>query len=570
MSPDRVSNPFALLGQAEPPAAPVRLAGGGEPKLQVGWGSFHQSLASSARVLFHGPAAPKNFLSGGFFKDCWIERRIPRRAVIAAALWHIVFLVLPFPQLPAPARRNPAFENFQLTWSGPINDLPLLEIPGKKAKPSPRGAPEKPLPPEGAGAFHPRQRIFTDPVHPTHPRQTQINPAAPFEPPKILPNLPNIVQLARAAGPVRPRLQISEETLARLRPRKTRAATLTSAPLPDMPAFEQRPAEINLPASPNAPARPKLELNTGAAPRVAQREQTGDAGPAPDVMGMQTSPGNEKPATLIALSAAPAPPAANVPPPQGNLSARIAISPEGTQRGAPGGLPNGTPGTTGGAGGGPGSSGGAGTGAGAGKNSIGVSISGGNPREGSGVSGLGGAAKISAPSPHALRTRPDPKEKMEDVPERTGPPNFAALPAGAKPEQIFVSKQIYTLHVNMPNLNSATGSWILNFSELRGNADGPRIISADLAGPVPLKKVDPKYPPTLINERVEGEVVLYAVIRHDGSVDSIQLVHGIDEQLDSNAMAALSQWKFRPAARQGTSVDLEAIVHIPFHAPELR
>ena len=30
-------------------------------------------------------------------------------------------------------------------------------------------------------------------------------------------------------------------------------------------------------------------------------------------------------------------------------------------------------------------------------------------------------------------------------------------------------------------------------------------------------------------------------------------------------MSALSQWKFRPATKQGTPVDLEAIVHIPFH-----
>ncbi|HXM89924.1 MAG TPA: energy transducer TonB, partial [Candidatus Dormibacteraeota bacterium] len=66
---------------------------------------------------------------------------------------------------------------------------------------------------------------------------------------------------------------------------------------------------------------------------------------------------------------------------------------------------------------------------------------------------------------------------------------------------------------------------------------------------------------------VEGEVVLYAVIRADGSVDSVELVRGIDQQLDANAMEALSQWKFRPATRQGAPVDLEAIVHIPFHAP---
>jgi hypothetical protein len=48
------------------------------------------------------------------------------------------------------------------------------------------------------------------------------------------------------------------------------------------------------------------------------------------------------------------------------------------------------------------------------------------------------------------------------------------------------------------------------------------------------------------------------------------LVSGIDDQLDANAMQALSQWKFRPATKQGTPVELEAIVHIPFHAPSDR
>ncbi|HYL67592.1 MAG TPA: energy transducer TonB, partial [Candidatus Limnocylindria bacterium] len=72
------------------------------------------------------------------------------------------------------------------------------------------------------------------------------------------------------------------------------------------------------------------------------------------------------------------------------------------------------------------------------------------------------------------------------------------------------------------------------------------------------------------SEHVEGEVILYAILRGDGSVDSIQLVRGLDEQLDANAMNALSQWKFRPASKQGVPVELEAIVHIPFRAPAER
>lgn len=542
---------------------------GWAPKLEVEWGSFHQGIGSSVAAVLSRAAVPKNFLAGGFFKDSWVERRIPRRAVIAAALWHFVFLAMPFPQLPAAVRHYSAFENTELTWSGPINDLPWLEMKRAKAKPSPRGEPKKPLPPEGADAFHPRQRILTDPVHPTHPRQTLINSAALPEPPKILPNLPNIVQFQQLSGPARPRLQISQEALAKLRPRQQRRATVTAAPLPDVAAMEQKPAEIAMPVLPNAPARPKLELNAGAAPRVAPRAQSGDAGPAPEVNTAQAGVSNGNSATFIALSATPAPPAPVAQLPQGNLAARISISPEGKQPGVAGGSPNGTAGAKGNAGGSPESSGGAGAGSG-GKNNMDASISGGHPPVNNGISGLGGSPKISASAPHALITRPDPHTNVDDVPVRTGPPNFAALPPGAQPEQIFVSKKIYKMLVNMPNLNSATGSWILNFTELRVNSDAPRIASSDISGPSPLRKTDPKYPPTLINERVEGEVVLYAVIRRDGSVDSIQLVHGIDEQLDANAMEALSQWKFRPASRQGSPVELEAIVHIPFHIPSER
>jgi len=553
MSLNQASNAFDLLGQAEKPAEPVRLKTGDGPTLEVGWGSFHQGIGSSLAALFSRAAVPNNFRIGGFFKDSWVERRIPRRALVAAALWHLVFLILPFPQLPAAARHFSAFDNTELTWSGPITDLPLLEAKSPKAKPRPRGEPEKPLPPEGADAFHPRQRIFTDPVRPNHPRQTLINSAAPMEPPKILPDLPNIVQLQQMAGPPRPRLQISEEALAKLRPRERRVARVRAEPLPEITSFDQKIGDVAMPLSSNAPARPKLELNAGAAPRVARRAQEGDAGPAPEVGAAQSSASNGNSATFIALSAAAAPPAPIAQIPQGNLAARISISPEGKQPGVPGGSPNGPPSATGGAGGGTG-----------GKTGMDISISGGNPPSNNGISGLGGSPRISAPAPRTLITRPDPRAKPEDAPERTGPPNFANLPAGAQPEQIFASKKIYKMLVNMPNLNSATGSWILNFSELRVSAEGPRISSSDISAPVPLRKVDPKYPPSLMSERVEGEVVLYAVIRRDGTVDSIQLVHGIDEQLDENAMQALSQWKFQPGARQGSTVELEAIVHIPF------
>jgi TonB family protein len=559
MSLEQTKGPFNLLGQVEPFSFPVHLPGPLAPHLDVEWGSFHQGTGSSVSALFERTPPPLGLSQPDFFKDCSIARRIPRLALIAAALWHVALVALPFPHSAFTPRRNPAFDNVELTWSGAINDLPLLEIPRQAPKPSSSKASDTTPAPQGADAFHPRQRIFTDPVHPTHSRQTLVNPAAPMEAPKLLPNLPNVVQLQEVAAPAKPRLLISQEMLKELRPRQRRAATVAvTAPQPDLPGATSQPADLALVPALNAPARPTLQINANAAPRAAQRTQEGDAGPAPEVGASQPSASKDSPATLIALSSAPAPPAPVNQPPQGNLAARVSISPEGMHRGVPGGTPNGQPGN-GSTGDKSDASGSANGGA------VGISISGGNPVAKTNISGLGGAAKLSATSPRAMARRSQ-SDVADDSTDRTGPPNFAILPPGAKPEQIFASKRVYTLNVNMPNLNSPTGSWILNFSELH-TAPGPHVTSTDLAGPLPTRKVDPKYPQSLIADRVEGEIVLYAVIRRDGSVDGIQLVRGLDTELDANAVRALAQWKFQPATKAGDPVELEAIVHIPFRLP---
>ena len=104
----------------------------------------------------------------------------------------------------------------------------------------------------------------------------------------------------------------------------------------------------------------------------------------------------------------------------------------------------------------------------------------------------------------------------------------------------------------------------MNFAQLDENANPPFKPKGVLSGPEPTHQVDPKYPSSLIDEHVKGEVILYAIIRKDGSIDSIQLVHSLDPQLDRNAIEALAQWRFRPGTRAGVPTDIEAVIHVPF------
>jgi TonB family protein len=544
MSLSSANGALNLLGQAAtavPLVAPRLPAGSEGPRLDVGWGEFHQGVGSSARALV-ARGGVKGFASAGFFKDCWIESRWPRRAIVAALLWHVAFLAMPFPQGALQPKKVSGLENFQLTWSGPIQDLPLLEIPKARAKTLAKAAPVDPAPVAGADAFHPRQRIFTDPVRPNHAKQTLVNPKAPMEAPKLLPQMPNMVELAATTGPAKPKVTISEDALKQLHPHERKVKLVKVAPPEDAPvmAQEQMASDLNIAATENQPARPKLEINAGVAPRAAKRDASGDvAAPAPEIAASSAA-GGASAQTLIALSATPGP-AAPAAPPAGNLAAKVAISPDAGKKGGA------VDANTGGGG----------------KSPVGVSISGGNPPASkSAISGLGAGTHVG--SMRSLSARPQ-ESAGDDEPVRVGPPDFKALPAGAKPEQVFVGKRTYTMNVNMPNVSSATGSWILNFAEL--HPEHPHMTATDLSSPVVLKKVDPKYPPTLVAERVEGEVVLYGVIASDGSVGQIQVVRGVDDQLDENAKNALAQWKFKPATKAGEAIDVEVIAHIPFRIP---
>ena len=125
--------------------------------------------------------------------------------------------------------------------------------------------------------------------------------------------------------------------------------------------------------------------------------------------------------------------------------------------------------------------------------------------------------------------------------------------------EVFGGKRFYAMTLNMPNLNSSTGSWEIRFAELgAGQKEG------NLVAPVATEKSDPGYPLELMRTNVHGMVTLYAVIHADGKVGDIRVLNSPDERLDSYAAQALARWKFVPAEKDGKRVALEAVVKIPF------
>ncbi len=141
-------------------------------------------------------------------------------------------------------------------------------------------------------------------------------------------------------------------------------------------------------------------------------------------------------------------------------------------------------------------------------------------------------------------------------------PDKTDLPHDSVETRIFGTRRHYSMRLSMPNLTSSTGSWSIRFAELNATHGG-----ADLSAPEAISKVDPAYPQDLMHDRVEGTVILYAVIHADGSVGEVKVLEGFDDRLNENARKALEQWRFRPGTKDGLPVDVEAVVRVPFKVP---
>jgi TonB family protein len=343
------------------------------------------------------------------------------------------------------------------------------------------------------------------------------------------------------------------------------------------------------PSVETASTRPLGELNIGQssviapAPQLPLAEQhtysgSGSAGagaprlvpPPPSLSGAGAAAESfGAPGRVVALNLHPAivePPA----PPTGNRRGTFAATPEG--RSGASGSPGGTSGNSN-ANAGSGASGGKGIGSESNRKSpsdlpAGLYV---------GTSGTKASTVAGNKSP---TNSANPNLTASVSPPRvTSGPSLPAQPESATKlsdaeRAVFGDRKFYSLTLNMPNLNSAGGSWVVRFAELNhdsgshdSNSHDAKSPVADLSQPAATRKVDPAYPLQLMRENVAGTVILYAVIRADGTVGNVRVLRGVDDRLDRFASQAVAQWQFRPATKNGTPVDVEATFQIPFRPP---
>lgn len=69
----------------------------------------------------------------------------------------------------------------------------------------------------------------------------------------------------------------------------------------------------------------------------------------------------------------------------------------------------------------------------------------------------------------------------------------------------------------------------------------------DVTKPVLINKVNPTYPEEAKKDKIQGEVILEAMIGQDGKVLDVTVKKSPDDRLSKSAMEAVKQWTFQPA-----------------------
>src|SRR4029077_1068909 len=90
----------------------------------------------------------------------------------------------------------------------------------------------------------------------------------------------------------------------------------------------------------------------------------------------------------------------------------------------------------------------------------------------------------------------------------------------------------------------------------------PPRISHMMEGNV-IYKVQPVYPPLARSARIQGAVVIRAVISRSGTIENLQTLSG-PPMLVGAALDAVRQWRYRPYILNGDPVEVETQVTVNF------
>ena len=98
-----------------------------------------------------------------------------------------------------------------------------------------------------------------------------------------------------------------------------------------------------------------------------------------------------------------------------------------------------------------------------------------------------------------------------------------------------------------------------------GGGEEPLRVGGEVKAPVLQSRVEPTYPEAARKARMEGVVILEAIITASGSVEEVKVLKSVNPLLDASAVRAVQGWKYKPATLNGRAVRVYLTVTVTFN-----
>lgn len=91
-------------------------------------------------------------------------------------------------------------------------------------------------------------------------------------------------------------------------------------------------------------------------------------------------------------------------------------------------------------------------------------------------------------------------------------------------------------------------------------------IDKEIEAPRLVKDIKPNYTAAALGAKVQGKVIMEAVVQADGTVGDVRIARSLDREygLDDEAVRTVKLWKFEPGTKDGTPVPVLVTVEMAF------